>query len=165
VKAAEIMSSPAVTVDAHTSIIDAARLLIRKRIAALPVVDSDRHLVGIVSESDLFRARAVSCGFGLGGTVQLRAHQIPLRVVEIMQRQVLCVNAADSVQLCVSLMMRHQGRSLPVQRHGRVVGVVSRRDVLAAITRPDVDVRPAQPGTSPIGPVNLRERDDVGTPT
>lgn len=138
-RASDIMTSPVVTVRSRTLIPEATRLLIDEQVAALPVIAGDHRLVGIVSESDLFRARALDCGFGLGGTVRLRSHQIPTRVVDIMERDVLWVNAADTLDRCVALMMRHAGRSLPVLRHGVLVGIVSRRDVLGALVRPNPD--------------------------
>lgn len=158
--ASEIMTSPVVSIRPDAAVVDAARLLVRSKVAALPVVDRHQQLVGIVSESDVFRARSVACGYSLGGTVQLTPDELPHYVSDIMHRQVLWVNARDSMQMCIQLMMRHQGRSLPVLHHSVVVGMVSRRDVLAALSRSDATSHREQDlrATAGSGAIDVRER-------
>lgn len=158
-RTAEIMTAPAVTASPHSTIADATGLVVQHRIGALPVVDDHGRLVGIVSEFDLFRAQALARGYGLGGTVIVEPHECPHFVADVMHRQVLWVDAHDNLELCVQMMMRHQGRSLPVLRAGVVVGMITRRDVLAAISQREVPVIAAA-GPGSVGDpwrIDLRE--------
>jgi CBS domain-containing protein len=133
VRVAEIMTSPALTLDPDTPIETAAARLFRHRVAAMPVVENGA-LIGIVGEADLYRAAAAVRGVPLGGTVPFDAHGHPRTVSDLMRRGVLWVKASDSVRLAAQLLMRH-ARSLPVLDRGRVVGMVTRRDVVASLAR------------------------------
>jgi predicted transcriptional regulator len=97
----------------------------------MPVVENGK-LIGIVGEADLYRATAAAKGVPLGGTVPFDALGRPRVVSDVMRRGVLWVKATDSVALAAQLLMRH-ARSLPVIHRGRVVGMVTRRDVLDSI--------------------------------
>lgn len=127
----EIMSSPALTLVAETPIEIAASRLFRHRLVAMPVVEK-WALIGIVGEADLYRATAAACGVPLGGTGPFDELGRPRFVSEVMRRNVLWVKSSDSVRLAAQMLMRH-ARSLPVLDRGRVVGIVTRRDVIRAI--------------------------------
>jgi CBS domain-containing protein len=131
----EIMTSPALTLAPETPIETAAARLFRLRLVAMPVVENGA-LIGIVGEADLYRAVAASRGVPLGGTVPFDELGRPRVVSDVMRRNVLWVKATDTVRLAVQLLMRH-ARSLPVLDRGRVVGMVTRRDVIAAIACPE----------------------------
>lgn len=132
-KVREIMTSLAMTLDPSTSLHEAATRMFEHRVAAIPVVEAG-CLVGIVGEADLYRAVAATHGVPLGGTVPFDALGCPRVVSDVMRREVLWVKATDNARLAAQLLMRH-ARSLPVVDHGRVVGMVSRRDVIGALTR------------------------------
>jgi CBS domain-containing protein len=117
----EVMTSPAVTVGPHEKLHDAVRLLDRLSITSVPVVDGDRALVGVVSEADLLRE---AFGAAPGDTVG-----------DVMTRQVLSVSADSDLADAFGLMDGTVVKSLPVLLHGRVVGVISRRDLLATLAR------------------------------
>jgi CBS domain-containing protein len=130
-KVQEIMTAPALTLDPSTTVSEAAARMFESRVAAMPVVEDD-HLVGIVGEADLYRAFAAMNGVPLGGTVPLDEFCRPHVVSDIMRRQVLWVKSTDSAQLAAQLLMRH-ARSLPVLEHGKVVGMIDRRDVIGPL--------------------------------
>jgi CBS domain-containing protein len=134
----EIMTSPATVVGPETPIEVAASRLFRRRLVAMPVVENGA-LIGIVGEADLYRATAAARGVPLGGTGPLDDVDRPRLVSDVMRRNVLWVKASDSVRLAAQLLMRH-ARSLPVLDHGRVVGIVTRRDVIRAVARPPIDL-------------------------
>jgi CBS domain-containing protein len=133
----ELMTSPAVTVAPDAGIKEAAGLLTDHAITAMPVVDDSGALVGVVSEADL-----------LGGAVlpDPRAHERPVtvplgsvgaRVADVMTHFPLSVRPDADLAAAVELMSGTVVKSLPVVDHGRVVGVVSRRDVVAVLARDD----------------------------
>ncbi len=137
----EVMSSPPITVSARTSVRAAVRLLDENGITAMPVVDRDGSIVGVVSEADLVREAVPADG---------RAHMIPVRVSElppartvdeVMSQTPLTVSSGSDLADAVDLMTSTVVKSLPVLDHGRVVGVVSRRDVVHVLARRDEAIR------------------------
>ncbi|WP_151083248.1 HPP family protein [Nocardioides cynanchi] len=121
----EVMTSPAVTVTAEASLREAIGLLDRHTITALPVVDEAGRPLGVVSEADLLRE-----ALGRG------AHET---VGEVMTSPVRTVSADSTLTDAFAVMDGTVVKSLPVTLHGRVVGVVSRRDLVAALARGDLD--------------------------
>jgi CBS domain-containing protein len=126
----EVMTSPAVTVAREESVRNAIALLDRFRITAMPVVDAEGRPAGVVSEVDLLRA---ALGQTPGDTVG-----------DVMTRRVLSVSADDEVTAAFRLMDGTAVKSLPVLLHGRVIGVLSRRDLVATLARGDLE--PARGG-------------------
>ena len=120
----EIMTSPAVTIRPIDEVAEAARVLDRLSLTTLPVVDQELRLLGIISEADVI---------GSQGRVD-----IP-RVRDVMTRDVFTAQADDDLLTVVALMSRTVLKSLPVLLRDRVVGVVSRRDVVRAMARGDLD--------------------------
>ncbi len=136
----DVMTAPAVTVAADTSIKAAARLLRDRAIAAAPVVDRTGALVGIVSEIDLLR-----------GTVapDPAAHLLPVAddpgappatVADVMTRDVQVLLPHSDLHDAARLMRASGIRSLPVVHGGTVVGVVSRSDLLRVLAREDDEI-------------------------
>jgi CBS domain-containing protein len=136
----DVMSSPVMTVTPTTRIKQAAAMLVRHGFNAVPVVDNG-ELVGIVSEADLVP---------LESSPDPRAHVLrwpppvgsaPHLVGEVMTRGVLALppdaDAADAARL----MLDHGVKSIPVVLGGRVVGIVTRRDLLAVLARSDHAIR------------------------
>ena len=120
----EIMTSPAVTIRPIDEVAEAARVLDRLSITTLPVVDPDLRLLGVISEADVIRSY---------GRVD-----VP-RVRDVMTRDVFTVLADDDLSTVVALMSQTVVKSLPVLLRDRVVGVVSRRDVVRAMAHGQLD--------------------------
>lgn len=127
----DLMTSPAVTITADDGAVDAARLLDRLSLTSLPVVDLDSKLIGILSEADLIAWLATRSRIREDG---------PL-VRDVMTHRVLTVSADEDVARVVELMAGTVLKSLPVLLHDRVVGVVSRRDIVRAIAHGELDAR------------------------
>jgi CBS domain-containing protein len=123
-RAFDIMSAPAVTVSPETSIEEAAALLAEHGFAALPVVDGNGQLVGVVSGEDLLRE-------------ELRARRAAHRVSEAMSDLVVAVEAEMPVGEIARQLLGHHHRSVPVVAGGVLVGVVSRGDLLRALVPQD----------------------------
>ena len=136
----EAMTSPAITVRPDTSCKEAAGLLARHRISALPVVDGRGRLVGIVSEADLLPLEAVPDPRALATPVASRREPLPSRVEEVMTREVVSVDEGADLGLVARRMLEAGVRRLPVRRGDRVVGVISRHDLIKVMARSDEDL-------------------------
>lgn len=134
------MSQPVVTVTPETSIKSAAQLLVEHGISGLPVLNSKGRLVGIVSEADLIsigprpdpRSQATPLAPTAGST--------PRNVAEVMTRNVIVVSAQSEVAQAARTMLDSDLKRLPVMSGSRIVGIVSRRDVVKVIARPDAQI-------------------------
>lgn len=139
-KVTEIMSQPVVTVTPGTGIKTAAELLVEHGISALPVVDSAGQLVGIVSEADLIpiearpdpRSQATPLGPTAGST--------PRSVADVMTRDVVVVTTQSEVAEAAKIMLSRDVKRVPVLSGRRVVGIVSRRDLVKVIARTDARI-------------------------
>jgi len=137
------MSQPVITVTPSTGIKTAAELLVEHGISALPVVDSAGQLVGIVSEADLIyiearpdpRSQATPLGPTAGST--------PRHVAEVMTRDVVVVTTQSEVAEAAKTMMSSDVKRVPVMSGRRVVGIVSRRDLVKVIARTDSRIEAA----------------------
>lgn len=120
-KAKEIMSSPVITVQASASLDDVIELLLKHQVSGLPVVDERDHLVGVITELDLLKL--------LYGKLQTDN----TRVANYLTRPAVTINEDDSVIDVAGVFMNHSIRRVPVLRGEKVVGVISRRDMIRYI--------------------------------
>jgi CBS domain-containing protein len=133
----EVMTSPAVTVDPGASLKHAVRLLDEHQITSMPVVDVAGHLVGVLSEADVLRDSVPPDRRVHERLVEITAAPVHLRVTDVMTHLPVSVSPGDDLSQAVGLMVETQVKSLPVVSSGRVVGMVSRRDVIAVLARAD----------------------------
>jgi len=110
----EIMTRKTVSVNPDTPCMDALNLLIENGVATLPVVDAKNRLKGIISETDLLIEANISKKTG-----------------EVLTREVVSVQSGSTVANVISLFHSRKLRCVPVlDRHMKLVGVVSRMDIL-----------------------------------
>jgi CBS domain-containing protein/putative component of toxin-antitoxin plasmid stabilization module len=140
VKVSEIMTHPVITVTADAGIKTAAELLVGRGISALPVVDKKGVLVGIVSEADLVPMETWPDPRTQATPQQPTAWRMPSIVAEVMTREVLTVPANSEVSRAARIMLEAGIKRAPVMRAGRVVGILSRRDLVKVIARRDADI-------------------------
>jgi CBS domain-containing protein len=133
----EVMTSPALTVDPHTSLKRAVRMLDDHQITSMPVVDDTGRLVGVVSEADVLRDSVPPDRRVHERLVEMTAPPVHLEVTDVMTHLPVSVSPDDDLSRAVELMVDTQIKSLPVVSSGRVVGMVSRRDVIAVLARAD----------------------------
>jgi len=117
-KVRDVMTSPAITSSVDASGAQVAQSLVRHGISGVPIVDAEGCIVGLVTEGDL-----VACetrGMCLNVTA----------VDDLMTRAVAVAELDDDVESAAERLVHFGYRRLPVVEHGRVVGVVSRRDLL-----------------------------------
>jgi CBS domain-containing protein len=110
----DLMTTHVITVDDKARVEDAARLLARHRISGLPVVNRSGTLIGVVTEYDLLAKT---------GNV----------VADIMSRSVISVSPETEVEAVAHLLADRRVRRVPVLDHGRLVGIVSRSDLVQQI--------------------------------
>lgn len=138
-KAGDVMTTGAATVRPEASLAEAAQLMLDHRISGLPVVDGQEKLVGVITEGDFLRPdqerkRRLLEVLASGGTVgadQLHSR----RVEELMTRDPIAIGAETPLEEVVELMNRQKVKRLPVVAQGKVVGIVSRANLLLALLR------------------------------
>ena len=143
----DIMTTPVVTVDRITPYKEIASLLVEHGISGMPVLALGRQVVGVVSESDLITAQDKRPGRRNGWAGWLhpggghgRAHSA-LTAGELMTAPAVTVHPAASVPATARLMHAHNIRRLPVvDDTGKLVGLVSRRDLISVFLRPDAEI-------------------------
>jgi predicted transcriptional regulator len=122
------MTTPAITVGPETSPKEAAALLVRRKISAVPVVDGAGDLVGIVSEADLVQ-------------LETAPDRVPDAVREVMTRHVWTTPPEADAAEVARLMLEKRIRSVPIVEGNHIVGIVARRDLLRVIARTDAEIR------------------------
>ncbi|MGP3919036.1 CBS domain-containing protein [Nonomuraea sp. 10N515B] len=139
----EVMSSPAITVRHTDPVRRAIRTLYGHDITAAPVVDDSGHLVGVVSELDLLRGEFEPDPRATVRPVPADHAPPPRRVVEVMTHDVATVTETTDVTIAIDLMVGKRIKSLPVLYGDEIVGMLSRRDLMAMLARPDDELREA----------------------
>jgi CBS domain-containing protein len=136
----KIMTAPAVTVKANSSVLALARLLSEKHVSGAPVVDDSGALVGIVTEQDLLRRHEIATekerpwwlrmlvGESVLADEYVKAHA--KQISDIMTRNVVTVSPTDSIRHLVDVMEKHSIKRVPVIENNQVIGVVSRSDLV-----------------------------------
>jgi CBS domain-containing protein len=139
----DVMTADVVAVRADASYRDLVAQLRTHRVSGFPVVDDDGKVVGVVSESDLLAA-------GTPGSKHLafhhHHHQDPPAAApaaaDLMTHPAVTIGSDEPVRRAAAVMAARKLRRLPVVDHGgRLVGILSRADVLSVFARPDEEIR------------------------
>lgn len=139
-KVTEIMSQPVITVTPETGIKTAAELLVDHGISALPVVDSTGRLVGIVSEADLISIEVRPDPRSQATPLAPTAGSTPRRVADVMTPDVVVVSAKSDIAQAAKTMLNRDVKRVPVMSGRRMVGIVSRRDLVKVIALADEQI-------------------------
>jgi len=142
-RAHQIMTRSVVTVSPETTIVDAANLMLQRHVSGLPVVDTSGKLVGIVSEGDFIRRSEIGTGrkrgrwlrfiLGPGRSASDFVQEHGRKVFEVMTRSPLTIAEDTALAEIVDLMEKNNVKRLPVVRGDKVVGIVSRANLLQAV--------------------------------
>lgn len=140
-RARDIMTSPVVTVRTGTAVREAAALLAERGFTALPVVDDDDRLIGMVTEADLVRDRFPRDPRSLiSGEERTEAPSAARTVGEVMSSPATAMGpGSDIVDVTVALLSAGQ-RSMPIVDGARVIGIVTRRDLVRVVARDDATI-------------------------
>lgn len=141
--AQDIMTTNVITVGPDTSVRDIAKRLIANSISAVPVVERNGRLIGIVSEGDLMRRAEsgterrpswwLSFMMSTDETARDYVKTHGKRASDVMTRSVVTVREDTPVQEVAELLERHQIKRVPVVRGDKVVGIVSRANLLRGL--------------------------------
>ncbi|CAH1683600.1 BON domain-containing protein [Hyphomicrobiales bacterium] len=142
-KASDVMTTTVMSVPANATIADTVQLLIEHGYSGLPVVEASGQLVGIVTEGDLLRRaelgtetkrpRWLSYILGPGRLAEDYVQAHARRVEEVMTREVATVAPDSSLEDVVALMESKSVKRIPVVRDGRLIGIITRADLLKAL--------------------------------
>ncbi|MFI6494434.1 CBS domain-containing protein [Streptomyces sp. NPDC050564] len=144
----DVMRVPAVSVPGDMPFLDVAHTLSREQVNAVPVVDAEDHVMGVVSESDLLAKAAVMAEPHWHGPIgRLRQHSLYEKsrgdtAATLMTFPPVTVRPAQPVADAAWTAAHARLKRLPVTDYqGRLVGVVSRAELLQALIRNDADIR------------------------
>jgi CBS domain-containing protein len=163
-KASDIMVTDVITVTPESDVREVATLLLTNHISAAPVVDAQGRLVGIISEGDLVRRGEAGTAHERPWWLQmlmgrefmagefLREHS--RRVGDLMTREVVSAKPDTLVADIAELLERHRIKRVPIIADGRIVGIVSRANLIQALATFRRDALEPEP----VADAELRER-------
>ncbi len=141
--AREAMTPSPIAIPATFAIEDCARILLEKRISAVPVVDAEHRVIGIVSEGDLMRRRETGTERRYSWWLELLTDPQTMardfvkssgrKVSDVMTRQVVSVTEDTPLAAIAAMLEKHRIKRVPVVRDGKLVGIVSRADLVRAL--------------------------------
>ena len=143
-KAQDIMTREVATVRPETSVREIAALMMEKNISGVPVVSDDGAIVGIVSEGDLLHRAEVGterkhkwwfqifADSDAAAREYAKAHGLSAR--DVMSRYVISVRDDADLRDVADILDSHRIKRVPVLHDGRLVGIISRRDLVRALS-------------------------------
>ena len=147
--AADVMTSNVISVRADASVGEIAEILLTNRISGVPVVDDAGDLIGIVSEGDLIHRvevgteRRRAWWLELLSSKQILAHEFikahARKAADLMTRHVITVRPDTPLSDLASLLDKHGIKRVPVTENGKLVGIVSRANLVQALFKPRQD--------------------------
>lgn len=144
----DVMTKDVITVAPEAPVKEVGGLLRQHRVSGLPVVDAGGNLVGVVTEADLLYGKEAASGERLEHPMAFRRERRgrskgqARTAAQAMSSPPQVITANAPLAAAARSLRKHGIRRLPVvDDQGRVVGIVSRRDILVALARPDEEIR------------------------
>jgi CBS domain-containing protein len=148
VKAKDIMSADVITVKKDATIEEIAHILTEKNISGVPVVDDDNSVIGVVTQKDLLYKK-IEPRFPpvveiLGGLIFLKSVKnyneelrklVATKAEEIMTKKVVTVDEDTDIERIAELMVEQDINRIPVVKASKLVGIISRTDVVKYIAK------------------------------
>ena len=121
-KAELVMTTDVISVSRHTEIYEAIKTMVENNITGLPIVNNDMSLAGIVTEKDVLN-------------LLYNIEDRPGTVEDFMTKDPVCFNAEDSLIDITECLIENNFRRVPIVAEGKLVGIVSRKDIIAYILK------------------------------
>jgi CBS domain-containing protein len=141
--AADVMTTDVITVGPSTKVGEVAEIMATRRVSALPVVGEHGGLLGIVSEGDLIQRAEVGTGHRHSWWLRMLMGQEALaieyvkenavKVADVMTRDVVTARPDTPLGAIATLLERHRIKRVPIVADGKVVGIVSRANLIQAL--------------------------------
>ena len=142
-RAHQIMTRSVITITPEATILEAAKTMLRHHVSGLPVVDAAGKLVGIVSEGDFVRRSEIGTQrkrgrwlkflLGAGSAATDYVHEYGRKISDVMTSEPLTVAEDATLEKIVTLMEANGVKRLPVMKGDKLVGIVSRANLLQAV--------------------------------
>jgi CBS domain-containing protein len=135
-RAKDVMSTEVLSIAAEATVLEAAQLLVNMHVSAMPVLDRDGFMVGIVSEADLIRNTGAVAPLEYVDEAyaeKAKATAYARSITKVMSTNVVTASEESTLQEVSDLMIGRGIKRIPVVRNGAVVGIVSRIDLLRAL--------------------------------
>jgi CBS domain-containing protein len=161
--ASDVMTAGVITIEPDADVKTAAKTMLEKGISALPVVDKNGKLVGIISEGDLIRRTEAGTEAKASWWLRLlsdnetlaskfvKAHG--MRVADVMSGDVVTATPDTSLAEIAGLLEKNRIKRVPIMKDGKPVGVVSRANLLQALA----SAKPAFEGAAKVSDNALRD--------
>jgi CBS domain-containing protein len=169
-QAQDVMTTWAATIPADATVREAAKLMLERRISALPVMDGKDRVIGIVSEGDLVRRSELGTDAARSWWLRafaddaardyLKTHGASVR--EVMTRPVVSVRRTTPLHEIARLLEKHRIKRVPVLDAGRLVGIVSRADLVRRLAMTPARPTPRAAGDRALRRAVLKETQQAG---
>ncbi|MDA8212479.1 MAG: CBS domain-containing protein [Clostridia bacterium] len=147
-QAKDIMTTDVITVAPEATVEEVAKIITDRGVSGVPVVDSNGKLVGIVTEGDII-ARSKKLHIPthfqlLGGVIYLEGTKklekdlqkmVAFQVKDLMTAKVFTVGPEAPVEEIATIMTEERVNRIPVVEHGKLVGIISRADIVRTLIR------------------------------
>lgn len=143
-KVSEVMTRNAICVQPRTTVVDAARIMLANHVSGLPVLDEEGALVGVVTEGDMLRRSEIGTEGEQAGWLKALLQPAAVaadyvathsrHVSGVMTHSPIFVTPETSLEEVANLLLRKRIKRLPVLENNKLVGVVSRADLLRVLT-------------------------------
>ena len=142
--ARDVMTSPAITATPQTTLLEIVQLMLEHRISGVPIVNEAKALVGLVSEGDLVRRKEIGIEqrrswwlsmFGNAAVLAdefIKSHGVTAK--EVMTKNVITADEDTPLWKIAEILEKEKIKRVPIVHHGRMVGIVSRANLLQALT-------------------------------
>jgi CBS domain-containing protein len=153
-KVKDVMNSDVIYCKSSDSIRSTAQILKKNGISGAPVVDNENNIVGVISEEDLLRFLEIPDHRGLWLPSPFEVIEIPIRefvsweetkhmlsdfgdkkVQQVMKTDVLTITPEDTIEYASQIMTKHKINRLPVIEDGKLIGIVTRGDIIEGLSR------------------------------